>query len=244
MRNPLPQHIAIIMDGNRTWAKNNDISTIKGHDKGLDVAREICIYCNHIGVKNLTLYAFSVQNWTRPKVEIDALFSLFIDFFDNKSDFFHQHKLKFNPIGRIDKLPPAIIKKVNKLKKETHENLGSCINVAINYGGREEMVDTTRKIIEDVISVNSNAEQNKKLESINEEVIKNNSYLPVIPEPELLIRTGGHSRGSNFLLWHIAYSEIDICNKLWPDFNSNDLEESINKYKCVDRKFGGSSKND
>jgi Undecaprenyl pyrophosphate synthase len=88
MKNPLPQHIAIIMDGNRTWAKDNGISTIKGHDKGLDVAKEICIYCNHIGVKNLTLYAFSVQNWTRPKVEIDALFSLFIDFFDNKSDFF------------------------------------------------------------------------------------------------------------------------------------------------------------
>ena len=105
------------------------------------------------------MVAFSIQNWTRPKVEIDALFSLFIDFFDNKSDFFHQHKMKFNPIGRIDKLPGAIIKKVNKLKKETDENLGSCINVAINYGGREEIVDTTKKIIEDVISVDGNAQQ-------------------------------------------------------------------------------------
>ena len=194
------EHIAFILDGNKRWAKKNNFSSFNGYSKGFENIKNLVNFSLNIKLKNLTLYAFSVQNWTRPKVEIDALFSLFIDFFDNKSDFFHQHKLKFNPIGRIDKLPGAIIKKVNKLKKETDENLGSCINVAINYGGREEIVDTTKKIIEDVISVDGNAQQIKKLESINEEVIRNNSYLPVIPEPELLIRTGGHSRVSNFLL--------------------------------------------
>ena len=118
------------------------------------------------------------------------------------------------------------------------DDLGSCINVAINYGGREEIVDTTKKIIEDVISVDGDAQQIKKLESINEEVIRNNSYLPVIPEPELLIRTGGHSRVSNFLLWHIAYSEIDICDKLWPDFNAEDFNAVLDDFKTRQRRFG------
>ena len=234
MSNLLPEHIAIIMDGNRTWAKENNLSTIKGHEKGLDVAKAICIYCNKIGIKNLTLYAFSIQNWTRPKIEIDALFNLFIDFFDNKSQFFHDYNLKFNPIGRIDELPKAIVKKVYSLEESTQSNLGSCINVAINYGGREEMIDAAKKVVEEGLSI----------EEINEESMKSNSYLPNTPEPELLIRTAGYSRVSNFLLWHIAYSEIDINKKLWPDFTEEDLEKSLNIYKSIDRKFGGSSKND
>jgi len=234
MSNPLPEHIAIIMDGNRTWAKNNNFSTIKGHERGLDVAKEICIYSNEIGVKSLTLYAFSIQNWTRPKIEIDSLFNLFIDFFDNKSEFFHEHNLVFNPIGRINDLPKPIVEKVNALKSATKDNIGSCINVAINYGGREEIIDTTRKLIEKGFS----------LEEIDEDVFKNNSYLPITSDPELLIRTAGHSRVSNFLLWHIAYSEIEISNKLWPEFTKIDYQESIERYKLIDRKFGGSSKND
>ena len=243
MNNPIPEHVAIIMDGNRTWAKNNSISTIKGHEKGLDVAKEICIHINALGVKNLTLYAFSIQNWSRPKIEIDALFSLFIDFFDNKSEFFHQYKLRFNPIGRIDKLPSSIANKVRKLEKSTGQNQGSCINVAINYGGREEIVDTTKKIINNVIRITERKQQIEKLGSIDEAYIKKNSYLPNIPEPELLIRTGGLSRVSNFLLWHLAYSEIDICSKLWPEFTAKDLDQCIDRYRLIDRKFGGSSKN-
>ena len=232
MNNPLPNHIAIIMDGNRTWAKQNSLSTIKGHEKGLDVAKEICIYCNEIGIKNLTLYAFSIQNWTRPKVEIDALFNLFIDFFDNKSQFFHEYKLKFQPIGRVSQLPKSIETKVISLKELTKNNKGTCINVAINYGGREEIIDTINSIIKN----------SSDISKIDETLFKQNSYFPKAPDPELLIRTAGYSRVSNFLLWHIAYSEIDINHKLWPEFTKTDLKESIERYKSIDRKFGGSSK--
>lgn len=234
MSNPLPEHLAIIMDGNRTWAKKHGLSTIKGHEKGLDVARAICIYCNKLGIKNLTLYAFSIQNWSRPKIEIDALFNLFIDFFDNKSQFFHDYNLRFNPIGRIDELPKAIARKVRLLEESTRNNLGCCINVAINYGGREEILDAAKRIIEKGLSI----------EDVNEESMKSNLYLTDTPDPELLIRTAGYSRVSNFLLWHIAYSEIDINQKLWPDFTEEDLEESLNIYKSIHRKFGGSTKND
>tara|TARA_B100001996_G_C18663969_1_gene594180 strand:- start:1948 stop:2652 length:705 start_codon:yes stop_codon:yes gene_type:complete len=233
MNNPLPNHIAIIMDGNRTWAKNNNLLTIKGHEKGLEVAEEICIHSNKIGIKNLTLYAFSIQNWTRPKVEIDALFNLFIDFFDNKSKFFHDYKLKFQPIGRISELPKMIERKILSLKELTKDYKGTCINVAINYGGREEIIDTVNAIV-------NISDTNKK---IDEDLFKENSYFPNTPDPELLIRTAGYSRVSNFLLWHIAYSEIDISDKLWPEFTKRDLEESIQRYKSIDRKFGGSSKN-
>lgn len=234
MNNPLPNHVAIIMDGNRTWAKRNNLSTIRGHEKGLDTAKEICIHCNDIGIKNLTLYAFSIQNWTRPRAEIDALFNLFIDFFDNKSKFFYDHKLKFHPIGRINELPKAIQKKVHHLKTSTIKNTGTCINVAINYGGREEIIDTIKNMID----------RNIKKDDINEDTFKDYSYFPQTSYPELLIRTAGYSRVSNFLLWHIAYSEINITEKLWPDFTKGDFNESLTKYKTIDRKFGGSSKND
>ena len=167
MSNPLPEHLAIIMDGNRTWAKKHGLSTIKGHEKGLDVARAICIYCNKLGIKNLTLYAFSIQNWSRPKIEIDALFNLFIDFFDNKSQFFHDYNLRFNPIGRIDELPKAIARKVRLLEESSRNNLGCCINVAINYGGREEILDAAKRIIEKGLSI----------EDVNEEYMKSNLYL-------------------------------------------------------------------
>jgi len=233
MKNLIPNHIAIIMDGNRRWAKNKNQPTIKGHQKGLEVAKEICISANELEIKNLTLYAFSIQNWSRPKLEITSLFNLFLDFFENKSEFFFEYNLKFNPIGRIDELDNKIKDRILSLKEKTKENTGTSINVAINYGGREEIIDIVNKII-----------SQKHFKEVDDKIIKELSYLPDIPEPELLIRTAGLSRVSNFLLWHIAYSEIEILEELWPDFTSEKFLVCIKKYQSIDRKFGGSSSNE
>ena len=135
MNNAIPEHVAIIMDGNRRWAKENNSKSIVGHKKGLDTAEKICIYSSKIGIKYLTLYAFSAQNWSRSKVEIDSLFTLFLEFFNMKSNFFMKYKMKFNPIGRIDELDTSIIDKISTLVEKTKNNKGMCVNVAINYGG-------------------------------------------------------------------------------------------------------------
>ena len=231
MRNPKPEHIAIIMDGNRRWAKENNTQTILGHKKGLDTAREICIYCNENEIKYLTLYAFSIQNWSRSSKEIDSLFALFLEFFNQKSTFIIEHGMKFNPIGRIDALDPNVKNQIYKLAEKTKNNIGTCIYVAINYGGREEIIDAIKKL----------NNQDKSIKEISEEQIKQHTYLPDCPDPELVIRTGGISRISNYLLWHIAYSEILISEKYWPEFKVSDFQNCINEYMEIDRKFGGAS---
>lgn len=231
MKNPKPKHIAIIMDGNRRWAKENGTKTIIGHKQGLDTAKEICMYANKIQIKFLTLYAFSIQNWSRSKKEVESLFALFLEFFNQKSSFIIEQKMKFNPIGRIEELDSRIKNEIYKLAEDTKNNKGTCINVAINYGGREEIIDSIKRIN------NLNIDLNK----ISEEQIKKNTYLPDCPDPELLIRTGSTSRISNYLLWHIAYSEILISEKYWPEFTVSDFQKCISEYERIDRKFGGTS---
>ncbi len=230
MNNAIPEHVAIIMDGNRRWAKENNSKSIVGHKKGLDTAEKICIYSSKIGIKYLTLYAFSAQNWSRSKVEIDSLFTLFLEFFNMKSNFFMKYKMKFNPIGRIDELDTSIIDKISTLVEKTKNNKGMCVNVAINYGGREEIIDAIKNLYE----------ENFDFTNINEFILKENTYLSSKqPDPELIIRTGGISRLSNFLLWHAAYSEIIVHEKLWPEFTQLDFQSCINQYSIIDRKFGG-----
>ena len=231
MKNTTPEHIAIIMDGNRRWAKRNNLKSIIGHKKGLDSAEAICIYSNEIGIKHLTLYAFSVQNWSRSKIEIDSLFLLFLEFFDTKSDFFTKYGMKFNPIGRIEELDSPIKNKIKMLANKTKKNKGTCVNVAINYGGREEIIDAIKKLNKD----------NFDFANIDEHIFRENTYLPDCPDPELIIRTGGASRISNYLLWHIAYSEIIVHEKLWPEFTKLDFQDCIDQYSVIDRKFGGSN---
>ena len=231
MKNAIPEHVAIIMDGNRRWAKGNNLKSIIGHKKGLDAAEEICIYSNEIGIKYLTLYAFSAQNWSRSKIEIDLLFVLFLEFFNKKSDFFIKYGMKFNPIGRIEELDAPIKNKIKILVDKTKKNKGTCVNVAINYGGREEIIDAIKKLDKD----------NFNFTNIDEYILRENTYLPDCPDPELIIRTGGVSRLSNYLLWHIAYSEIVVHEKLWPEFTKLDFQDCIDKYSAIDRKFGGSN---
>jgi undecaprenyl diphosphate synthase len=232
MKNAIPKHIGIIMDGNRRWAKENNSQSIVGHKKGLDTAEEICIYSSKIGIQYLTLYAFSAQNWSRSKVEIDSLFTLFLEFFNTKSNFFMEYEMKFNPIGRIDELNTSIIDKILTLVEKTKNNKGMCVNVAINYGGREEIIDAIKNLYQ----------RNFDFTNIDEVVLKENTYLSSNqPDPELIIRTGGISRLSNFLLWHAAYSEIIVHEKLWPEFTQLDFQDCINQYSTIDRKFGGAT---
>ena len=226
--NRTPEHIAIIMDGNRRWAENKKIDKIDGHKEGIKTAKKIAIESHRIGTKNLTLYAFSFQNWNRPKVEIESLFKLFTDLFEDKSKFFKDNGFVFNPIGRLDELNILMKKKISKLREETIGNKGLIINVAINYGGQEEIIDTLKKISFAGIDLNS----------LDVGLLKKFSYLPKTPDPELIIRTGGHSRISNFLNLHNSYSEIMVSSKLWPDFTLEDFHLIIKEYKSINRNYG------
>ncbi len=219
-------HIAIIMDGNRRWAKKNKLDQIEGHRKGIETAKFIAKHCHNKNIKELTLYAFSMQNWKRPKLEIKSLLKLFSTLFEDKSHFFIKNNFKFNPIGRIDQLNEAVKIKINSLKEKTKANNAMTINVAINYGGIEEIIDTYERI----------ALNNEK--NINRKILKKYSYLPESNEIDLIIRTGGYSRLSNFLNLHNSYSELEISNILWPDFNQENLEEILSKYKKIERNYG------
>ena len=219
-------HIAIIIDGNRRWAKKNKLDQIEGHRKGIETAKFIAKHCHNKNIKELTLYAFSMQNWKRPKLEIKSLLKLFSTLFEDKSHFFIKNNFKFNPIGRIDELNEAVKIKINSLKEKTKANNAMTINVAINYGGIEEIIDTYERI----------ALNNEK--NINRKILKKYSYLPESNEIDLIIRTGGYSRLSNFLNLHNSYSELEISNILWPDFNEEDFEEILSKYKKIERNYG------
>ena len=219
-------HIAIIMDGNRRWAKKNKLDQIEGHRKGIETAKFIAKHCHNKNIKELTLYACSMQNWKRPKLEIKSLLKLFSTLFEDKSHFFIKNNFKFNPIGRIDELNEAVKIKINSLKEKTKANNAMTINVAINYGGIEEIIDTYERI----------ALNNEK--NINRKILKKYSYLPESNEIDLIIRTGGYSRLSNFLNLHNSYSELEISNILWPDFNEEDFEEILSKYKKIERNYG------
>ena len=219
-------HIAIIMDGNRRWAKKNNLDQIEGHKKGIETAKFIAKHCHNENIKELTLYAFSMQNWKRPKLEIKSLLKLFSTLFEDKSHFFIKNNFKFNPIGRIDGLNEAVKIKINSLKDKTKANDAMTINVAINYGGIEEIIDTYERIV---------LNNEKK---IDQKILKKYSYLPESYEIDLIIRTGGYSRLSNFLNLHNSYSELEISNILWPDFSQEDFEEILSKYKKIERNYG------
>lgn len=226
--NNLPKHVAIIMDGNRRWAEKKNLKKIDGHKMGIETAKEISLESNNLGIKEITLYAFSFQNWNRPKVEIESLFNLFYELFEDKSKFFSLNSFIFNPIGRIDLLNNVIKKKLINLKNVTQNNKKLKINVAINYGGIEEIIDTFKNL------VNANI----NLEDLNEDTLRQYSYLPISPSPELIIRTGGYNRISNFLNLHNSYSEIIISNKLWPDFTKDDFISILNEYQSIERNHG------
>lgn len=228
----LPEHIAIIMDGNRRWAKENNLDTASGHKEGAENLKRIAKFANKIGIKYLTVYAFSTENWKRTKEEVGAIMKLLkfyiLDFFKS-----YDNNIKVRVIGRTDDLPKDIYSEIKKVEEKTKNNTGLVLNIAFNYGGRDEITTATKKIAEKV----KNGELN--IEDITEELISNNLYTAGQPDPDLLIRTSGEERISNFLTWQISYSEFVFTDKYWPAFSNQDLLETIAIYQKRTRRFGG-----
>ena len=228
----LPIHIAIIMDGNRRWAKEKDLETKQGHKEGAENLKRIAKYANEIGIKYLTVYAFSTENWKRTEEEVGALMFLlkwYLNDLLNSSDL---DNVKINVLGDITRLDPGIQKLILKLEDKTKDYTGLKLNIAFNYGGRDEITRAVKSI---ATSVKNNE---ISVEDINEDLISNNIYTAGMPDPDLLIRPGGEKRISNFLPWQLSYTEFIFTDKYWPDFNRDDLDEAILEYERRNRKFG------
>ena len=229
----IPKHIAIIMDGNRRWAKNNNLDVRLGHQKGAETLENIVRYCNKIGIKYLTVYAFSTENWKRSKEEVGALMLLLQKYLDDFAKRADTENIKIQMLGDKESLPNGLTKGIDKVIDKTKENTGLTFNVAFNYGGRDEIIKAVKNIALEI--------KNNKLDinDINEELISNYLYTKNIPDPDLMIRTSGELRTSNFLPWQLVYSEFYFTDKLWPDFTSEDLDKSIEEFNKRNRKFGG-----
>ncbi len=230
--NNLPAHIAIIMDGNRRWARNNNLDVRLGHKKGAETLENIVKYCNKIGIKYLTVYAFSTENWKRSKEEVGALMVLLQKYLDDFAKRADTENIKIQILGDRENLPNGLAKGIEKVVERTKDNTGLIFNVAFNYGGRNEIVKAVKNIALNVKNENIN------VDDITEELISNNLYTKNIPDPDLMIRTSGEIRTSNFLPWQLVYSEFYFTNKLWPDFTSEDLDEAIEEFNRRNRKFG------
>jgi len=233
MEQILPRHIAIIMDGNRRWAKEKGLEAKIGHKQGADTLEKIVKYANKIGIKHITVYAFSTENWKRTEEEVGALMLLlqnYLDSFFKKAD---TENIKIKVLGDITALSDGLQKSIKKAIENTAQNTGIVFNIAFNYGGRDEIVRAVKKISAKVKSGEI------EIDNIDEEVISNNLYTEGQPDPDLLIRTSGEIRLSNFLPWQLVYSEFYFIDKYWPDFNENDLDKAIEEYQKRNRKFGG-----
>ncbi len=230
--NRLPEHVAIIMDGNGRWAKKKLMNRVRGHEKGTDVVREIVRASREIGIPYLTLYAFSEENWKRPQMEISALMNILKRFLKSELPEMQENGIKLQAIGRTEKLPEDTKKMLHDIIEKTADNKDMVLTLALSYGGRQEITDAVRKIA-------SRVERNEITSNdITEELISNCLYTGVIPDPDLLIRTSGEYRISNFLLWQIAYTEIYITPTLWPDFNKDEYLTAIKDFQKRDRRFG------
>lgn len=229
----VPQHIAIIMDGNGRWAKERGLPRVQGHRAGADSVREAVAACSELGVKYLTLYAFSSENWNRPKAEVDALMKLLERFLKDKTPEIISKNVRLQAIGRIDLLPKACRKQLNKSIEASAENDGLTLILALSYGGREEIVDGIKSVLHAV------QEGHIDEAMITPELVSKHLYTRYYPDPDLMIRTSGEMRISNFLLWQLSYSEFYVTKKNWPDFRRNDLEEAIAEYNRRHRRYGG-----
>jgi undecaprenyl diphosphate synthase len=228
----LPQHIAIIMDGNGRWAKAHGKHRVFGHKNGVRAVREAAESCAEIGVKYLTLYAFSTENWNRPKTEVAALMDLLLLTIGKEIKTLQKNKIRLNAIGNLEMLPESNKKALNRAIEETKDNDRMVLTLALSYGSRDEIISMTRKLAEAY-------KQGKiSLEDIDELAVSKNLYTGNIPDPEILIRTSGEHRISNFLLWQIAYAEFFFLEKFWPDFDRNDIYRILYDYQHRERRFG------
>lgn len=230
----LPAHIAIIMDGNGRWAKQRNYLRIFGHKAGIGAVRTAVETSVQLGVEVLTLYAFSVENWKRPRPEIEGLWLILKYYLQRELSTFMANDIQMVAIGRPESLPDAVQAELQAVMDKTAKNRGMRLNLAINYGGRTELIDAINSIIE-----NAKREGNLASLEITEESISSHLYTAGLKDPDLLIRTSGEMRISNFLLWQIAYSELYVTDTLWPDFNRTHLLEAIFDYQNRDRRFGG-----
>jgi undecaprenyl diphosphate synthase len=233
--NRLPVHVAIIMDGNGRWAKKRSMPRVAGHRAGVEPVRSAVETCARLGIQALTLYAFSVENWKRPRTEVETLWRLLRYYLKHELAELNRNNVRFQAIGRIDELPAVIQRDLQETTAATARNTGLRLNLAINYGGRSEIVDAVRVLVE-------KARRGEAVE-VTEELIGANLYTSHLPDPDLLIRTSGEMRVSNFLLWQIAYAELYVTDTLWPDFNRTELLRAILEFQRRERRFGGLGSN-
>lgn len=229
---PVPEHIAVIMDGNGRWAKQRGLPRAAGHRAGAESVRRSVEACKRIGVRHLTLYAFSSENWKRPESEIKSLMTLLQRFLKEKTKEMMKQNVRLQAIGRIDMLPAQTQKQLQESIEKTANNTELTLTLALSYGSREEIVDATKAIARKVAAGELSPEQ------IDNQTFANHLYTAELPDPDLLIRTSGELRLSNFLLWQLSYAEIVVLNKFWPDFGESDLFEAVETFGRRQRRFG------
>lgn len=233
----LPRHVAVIMDGNGRWAQKNNVSRLAGHNAGMLAMKEIIKRADVLGIKYLTVYAFSTENWKRSREEVGGIFSLLVKYVASELEELHQNNVKVAVLGDYTQIPKKAEASINRALETTKNNDGLHFNIALNYGSRQEIARAARHIAELV--------ENGRLTSnqINEDTVARYLYTGeengFIPDPDLIIRTSGEERISNFLLWQCAYSELAFSDSLWPDFTPDEFESIINQFTCRDRRFGG-----
>jgi undecaprenyl diphosphate synthase len=230
----IPAHVAVIMDGNRRWARSHRLPTIEGHRRGVIALREMVRGCVDLGISVLTVYAFSTENWKREALEVSLLLDLLVQFAISEAAELQKAGVRVRAIGRLEQLPRHQQDVVRELESKTAANRGLLLNVAINYSARAELVDAAKAI--------ANAVKAGELDSdaIDEQLIQAHLYTAQLPDPDILIRTGGDYRLSNFLLWQVAYTELWVTDRFWPDFRRQDLVDAVVAFQKRDRRFGGS----
>ena len=231
----LPKHLAIIMDGNGRWAKQKGLLRALGHENGTKSVRSTVETCAKLGIDNLTLYAFSTENWNRPKLEVDTLMKLLVSSLKKEFKTLQENNIRLNSIGNLSKLPSSILKELNEVIEKTKDNNRMTLTLALSYGSREELINVVKnisdKVKNNIISI----------DAIDESIINQHLYTHNLPDVDLLIRTSGENRISNFLLWQIAYAELFFTDVLWPDFTDQHLYEAIISYQKRERRFGKTS---
>ena len=224
--NNLPTHIGIIMDGNGRWAESQKMERIAGHIQGVETVKEIVESCAKLGIPYLTVYTFSKENWNRPKQEVDSLMSLLSSSLKSELEKLNRNNIVFQIVGKIEEMPSNLQELIMDTINSTKNNTGLTLALALSYGGRQEIVDATNKMLA------------ANIKHINEDIFQEHLYAPKTPDPDLIIRTGGENRLSNFLLWQSAYSEIHISEKNWPEFGEDDLTSALNDFSSRTRKYG------
>jgi undecaprenyl diphosphate synthase len=229
----LPRHIAIIMDGNGRWAARQNLPRILGHERGAQSVRTIVTHCARLGIEALTLYSFSTDNWKRPRAEVEHLMALYVRYLIGERETLRANNVRLLHIGRREGLPAEVLAEMDRTIEASRRHTGLTLCVAINYGSRDEIVDAVRDLARQVRAGRLDPER------IDEGTIHSALYTAGVPDPDLLIRTANERRLSNFLLWQISYAEIHVCEKLWPDFGSADLNAAIRDFAGRDRRYGG-----